>query len=160
MMLDLFGDEISYNGITISNGLQDTNAFDLVNATILETNSEYGDNVQITPKMFADNVQFLDEGDYVTLVYELGVKSSTSEDSYILNFTQTIYKLEFNEIYGDVNQDGHLNVQDVVIIINAIVAATTDELPDDGDGRNIADITNDGQVNILDIVQLIGIIVG
>ena len=110
--------------------------------------------------MFADNVEFLDEGDYVTLIYELGVKSSTSEDYYFLNFTQTIYKLEFNDLYGDVNQDGHLNVQDVVIIINAIVAATTDELPDDGDGRNIADITNDGQVNILDIVQLIGIIVG
>ena len=35
------GSEIEYNGITINNGFQTTSAFDLVNATILETNSEY-----------------------------------------------------------------------------------------------------------------------
>ena len=148
-ILNSTGSEIEYNGITISNGFQTTDAFDLVNAIIIETDSEYGDNVQITPKMFADNVEFLD-GNSVTLIYELGVKSSTSDDYYMLNFTQTITKPDI--VLGDVNGDGGLNVLDVVQTIQ--IALGNEEY------KIEADLNEDTIVNVQDIVILIGLILG
>ena len=52
---------------------------------------------------------------------------------------------------GDVNQDGELNILDIVIIVNSVVgAATIDEC--------IADVNQDGVVNILDVVTTINLI--
>jgi len=146
------GSEVVFNNgdseITIPLGLQDTNAFDLVNATISETDSEYGDNVQITPKMFADNVEF--EGNSVTLIYELEVKSSTSDDYYGLYFTQTITKPDI--VLGDVNGDGGINIQDIVQTIQ--IALGNEEY------KIEADLNEDTIVNVQDIVILIGLILG
>ena len=57
---------------------------------------------------------------------------------------------------GDVNEDGLLNVLDIVIIVNGIIGAT--ELTDDQE--DIADENQDTLVNILDLVALINRIVG
>ncbi len=148
--------EVLYNGNTIPVGSQNTNALDLVNLTILETSSEYGDNVEITPKMFVDNVQF--EGNSVTLFYELRVKSSTSEDTYNLFFTQTITKPDV--LMGDVNGDGGINVLDVVFIVNSITNNNWQDFPVNKDGINIADMNGDGNVNVQDMVILIALILG
>ncbi|MBT5077866.1 MAG: hypothetical protein HOM61_03030, partial [Candidatus Marinimicrobia bacterium] len=52
-------------------------------------------------------------------------------------------------ITGDLNNDDAVNVLDVVIMVNYILA---DENP------YAADINNDGSVNVLDIVLVINII--
>ena len=56
--------------------------------------------------------------------------------------------LVFNDnLAGDVNYDGDLNVQDVVIMINMILGNIETDI--------IADINNDGGINIQDVVLLI-----
>ena len=56
--------------------------------------------------------------------------------------------LVFNDnLAGDVNYDGDLNVQDVVIMINMILGNIETDM--------IADINNDGGINIQDVVLLI-----
>ena len=149
---------ISYDGEPLTNGMDATN---LVNSYIVENNSIYGDNVDISIKLNNENVEFLDNNTQATLLYKLKVKSNINDDFYELQFSQTINRnVVFNGLYGDVNQDGILNVLDVVGIVGSIVAATTDNYPKDEDGRNIADITNDGFVNVLDIVTLVNQILG
>lgn len=149
---------ISYDGEPLTNGMDATN---LVNSYIVENNSIYGDNVDILIKLNNENVEFLDDNTQATLLYKLKVKSNINDDFYELQFSQTINKnVVFNGLYGDVNQDGILNVLDVVGIVGSIVAATTDNYPKDEDNRNIADITNDGLVNVLDIVTLVNQILG
>ena len=54
-------------------------------------------------------------------------------------------------LLGDINNDGNIDVLDVVILVNYILNGDTSEL----DG---ADINNDGEVNVLDIVALVNII--
>ena len=54
-------------------------------------------------------------------------------------------------ILGDLNDDGTLNVQDIIIMINIIL----------GDEYNeAADLSGDGIINILDVIQLINVILG
>ena len=62
-----------------------------------------------------------------------------------------IFTLSINDIIGDINNDGIINILDIVILAEHILNQTTENL----DG---ADINNDGNVNILDIVQLANII--
>ena len=52
-------------------------------------------------------------------------------------------------IIGDVNQDGMVNILDLVMMTNLIL---TD------DYIELADINNDGELNILDIVAIVNII--
>ena len=52
--------------------------------------------------------------------------------------------------YGDSNQDGSLNVIDVVGIVNLIV---------NGDYDMVSDINSDGALNVIDVVQLVNIII-
>jgi len=54
-------------------------------------------------------------------------------------------------LLGDVNNDGNLNVLDVVIINNLVLA---DQY------NSSADLNSDGTINVLDIVQLVNIILG
>ena len=54
---------------------------------------------------------------------------------------------------GDLNDDGNIDVLDVIILVNHILSPATVELEG-------ADINNDGQVNILDVVALVNIILG
>ena len=52
---------------------------------------------------------------------------------------------------GDINNDGSIDILDVVMLVNSILFADVDELLN-------ADINNDGEINILDIVNLVSII--
>ena len=54
-----------------------------------------------------------------------------------------------NTISGDLNEDGIINILDVVIMVNDILASNFSEN---------ADINSDGSINVLDIVQLVNII--
>jgi len=52
---------------------------------------------------------------------------------------------------GDINDDGNINVLDIVMLVDSILSGDTSEL-------DSADINNDGDVNVLDIVVLVNII--
>ena len=54
-----------------------------------------------------------------------------------------------NYATGDLNSDGQINVQDIVIIINCILDNTCNDC---------SDMNNDEIINIQDIVILVGII--
>ena len=56
----------------------------------------------------------------------------------------------YTHIAGDVNDDGVVNIQDIIIAINIILES--------GEYNNLADINNDGVINILDIVELVNIV--
>ena len=59
-----------------------------------------------------------------------------------------IYK-KFNTLIGDINNDGSINILDVVQIVNLVLSSEYDEL---------GDLNEDDIINILDIVQLVNII--
>jgi len=54
-------------------------------------------------------------------------------------------------IQGDLNGDGMINIQDLIILVNMIL---------DGEYSTIADLNEDGVVNILDIIIYVNIILG
>ena len=56
-------------------------------------------------------------------------------------------------LVGDINNDGNIDVLDVVILVNYILNGNNSEL-------DSADINNDGEVNILDIIIYKNIILG
>ena len=53
-------------------------------------------------------------------------------------------------ISGDINEDGTVNILDVILTINIILGI--DEI------NQLADLNNDGEIDVLDIVQIINII--
>ncbi len=55
-----------------------------------------------------------------------------------------------NILLGDLNSDGQINVQDVVIIINVVLGSM--------EQMASADLNNDGTVDVLDVVSLINLI--
>ena len=64
-------------------------------------------------------------------------------------WAEYIYESEVEETTGDINEDGSINVLDVVILANAVL--TGDDLP-------AGDINGDNVNNVLDIVGLVNII--
>jgi len=56
-------------------------------------------------------------------------------------------------LFGDVNQDGSLNVNDVVLAVNMVLGGTFSDY-----AIFLADINQDGEVNVLDIIALVNII--
>jgi len=59
--------------------------------------------------------------------------------------------------YGDVNLDGIVNVQDIIVIINHILGG--DSITDPG-VFNLADLDGDGVINILDVVAMMNVVLG
>ncbi len=57
----------------------------------------------------------------------------------------------YEPLLGDVNDDGTVNILDIVQLTNMILS---------DDYQELADLNGDGNLNILDIVQLINIILG
>jgi len=53
--------------------------------------------------------------------------------------------------YGDSNEDGSLNVLDVVILVDSILNPT-------GEYSAVSDLNSDGMLNVLDVVTLVNII--
>ena len=95
--------------------------------------------------------------------YEFGFPEGVHEfefwDNGIYIETQTItiyphqttgYNIVFGgDLVGDVNNDGVLNILDIVILLNWIL---------DGEYHHSGDMDNNGLLNILDIVQLVNLI--
>lgn len=60
-------------------------------------------------------------------------------------------EIEFNFILGDINEDGILNILDIVLMVNMILS---------NEYSVVADVNEDGFINILDIVLMVNILVG
>ena len=56
---------------------------------------------------------------------------------------------EFQEILADLNNDGIINILDIVSLVNLVLSSDYDEN---------GDINQDGVLNILDIVSLVNLI--
>jgi hypothetical protein len=56
------------------------------------------------------------------------------------------------QIPGDINNDGLLNVQDIIIIVNNYILL--------GQYNSIGDINEDGDLNVLDVIILVNLIIG
>jgi len=64
-------------------------------------------------------------------------------------WAEYIYEPEIDDVIGDINVDGNVNVLDVVVLANAVLIG--EDLP-------AGDINSDGVNNVLDIVVLVNII--
>ena len=126
-------------------------ATNLVTATIVENESIYGDNVNISPKLTSDEIRFLDDNTEVTLVYSLIVRSNITNDVYTLLFSQVIQK-NTDVLLGDISGEGIINVLDVVQLVQIIVNADEYE--------PLGDMNGDGFNNVQDAIILINLIVG
>ena len=93
---------------------------------------------------------------FISISDDIGVIVLTNSSNYnaIIQIENVVF--DFAEdtaftILGDINQDGIVDVLDVIILVNHILSPASVEL----DG---ADLNGDGEVNILDVVALVNII--
>ena len=56
-------------------------------------------------------------------------------------------------VLGDVNDDGKVNVADVMWLVNNVIKGTTDMLP-----SCVADINGDGNINVADVMAVVAIV--
>ena len=74
----------------------------------------------------------------------------------LISFTQIFSHSHFenssfyhNRTLGDINDDGLVNVQDIVLIVSYILGALSNEE---------ADLNQDGLINVIDVIQLVNIV--
>ena len=105
------------------------------------------DHILITNELFDE----LDNSDIQTIKIDEYLDGGWSEyDQNISDHRPVALKLDFGtSINGDVNQDGDVNILDVVSTVNIVLS---------GEYNNLADFNNDGAVDVLDIVQLVNLI--
>ena len=82
--------------------------------------------------------------------------SSNANMDITVEFT-TDFMVDFvcpidEDIMGDLNYDGTLNVQDIIIMVNIILGIE--------EYNESADLSEDGIVNVLDVIQLMNLILG
>ena len=101
-----------------------------------------------TPYRFTDNARL-----------DVGIKIFTQDEGYSAYPSIFIQKAEalWNSILGDVNQDGVINVLDVVRLVNIVLAGY--ETADD-DEALAGDMNEDGIINVQDVVILVNIVLG
>ena len=90
----------------------------------------------------------VDETGRIQLFDKFNIGITPAEDTYVEGFL-TVYKGEL-ELYpipsnpNDVNKDGEVNISDINMVIDSILA-----------GRSIGDVNKDGEVNISDVSDII-----
>ena len=105
------------------------------------------DHILITNELFDE----LDNSDIQTIKIDEYLDGGWNEyDQNISDHRPVAIKFDFGiSINGDVNQDGAINILDVVMTVNIVLS---DEY------NSLADFNNDGAVDVLDIVQLVSLI--
>ena len=72
-------------------------------------------------------------------------------DQYISDHRPVALKLDFNtSLVGDVNDDGVLNVLDIVLLVDIVL---------NQDYQQAADLNQDGLINVVDVVLLVNLII-
>jgi uncharacterized protein (TIGR02145 family) len=106
-----------------------------------------GDDISMLQVLYTPNADY---NGYDSFTYNAVHDEFISEEATI---SLTVNSVNDDPNIGDLNDDGNVDVLDVIILVNHILSPVAVEL----DG---ADINNDGEVNILDVVQLVNIILG
>jgi hypothetical protein len=107
---------------------------------IHETMLALGNNSALYTFVGEDHVPFIDSNAAMDITVE-----------FTRDFMVDLVCPADESIMGDLNDDGTLNVQDIIIMINIIL----------GDEYNeAADLSGDGIINILDVIQLVNLILG
>jgi len=105
------------------------------------------DHILITNELFDE----LDNSDIQTIKIDEYLDGGWNEyDQNISDHRPVAIKFSFDtNLSGDINGDGILNIQDIILITTIVL---------DGDYTVLADMNGDGTVNILDVVLLVFII--
>ncbi len=69
--------------------------------------------------------------------------------SHSSNFNHNIYEFLDHQTLGDINEDGEINIQDVILLVNLILST---------EYNNLADLNSDSYIDVLDVVQVVNII--
>ena len=112
---------------------------------------ENASNQNVTWKSLNEKICTVTDGTVTAVGKGTSVVIATSEDGGFMAYC-TITVEEAAAIQGDVNQDGKVDISDIVAIINTIAGDTT--------YRNTANVNNDSNIDISDIVAVINIIAG
>ena len=88
-------------------------------------------------------------GNHVVAVEILDNTNLVRNDPNGLLHSEIVWNVEITGIAGDVNSDGIINVQDVILSVAMVL---------NGQYQSSADLNGDGLVDVLDIVLIVGII--
>ena len=69
--------------------------------------------------------------------------------SHSTNYGYNTLELSIYQTPGDINEDGDINIQDVILLVNLIL---------NNEYNDLADMNVDNIVNVIDVIQLINII--
>ena len=139
------GHQVAFNTNYVQNNLrlsfkQSPNWFSIDTQDIIENSLDYNSN-------YVHNLQvdgyLMDDGLYEAYIH---LESNATGPIIIPISVQVGYQ----SLVGDVNIDGQINVQDVVLLINILIG--------NANPNNEADINQDNEINILDAVILVGLI--
>ena len=100
---------------------------------------------------FLSNEHQIPEETYSIKIFLMGTRyAGDDNDSYFDNLSLKIWQDQSClGLLGDLNQDGGINVQDVILMVNLVLG---------NEYSALADINTDGVVDVLDVVQIINII--
>ena len=155
----MFGEPLTYiTGINF-----ERSEVQLSNIHSLETNNsrnQYRYNIYRNEELFLSEFQsvyYIDEdiNDNTDYCYEVYLIDNY-DDSEFLATDEVCFYSETDSLLGDVNQDGLVNVLDVVSIVGYILGSQ--ELNETE--LYLSDYNEDGSVNVLDVVAIVGIILG
>ena len=158
--LDLQGD---YSSATI--GMQNQNASDAITMGYDNTDGLLDDSFSISVKQSPSWVEInngngdLADGQSATVIVTLDASDLVggSYDAFLFIDTNVDdvnipIQLTINDaLLGDINGDGLLNVQDIVVMVNDYIL--------EGVYNSIGDINGDGSLNVLDVIALVSIII-
>ena len=115
---------------------------------VLDQYPNFPIRAQFAPNGLHKQIVILDYDGSLLDTYPLNSGLNFSARSYITDVIAEHYQ---QAIVGDVNGDGTINVQDIILVVNMILSSDT---------SSSGDINADGVINVLDVVQLVNLILG
>ena len=139
------GHQVTFNANYIEDSLR--LSFKQADEWLSIDTQNYLENSLISNDSFIHNMQIdgyqIDDGYYESYLH----LESNATGTIILPIN---IQVGYQSFIGDVNIDGQINVQDIVLLINILIG----DIPP----NNEADINQDNQINVLDAVLLVSII--
>ena len=83
----------------------------------------------------------------------MGIKIGPNQKIWYVNYEDDeVIRIDYDMAIGDINNDGNINIIDIVTLVDYILNPIGSEIEQEGD------INNDGIINIVDVVQLVNYI--